>query len=79
MNFYSTPVLLRGYHPDHNPARDYKTAKTPIATSTGFTEAEYNPPTPEEITTWTSKGGVVGHLVPEGGHILFFHLQGNME
>ena len=70
MNIYKTPILLKGYHPEHNPERDYKTAKTPISTSTGFTRVDYKPPSPEQITTWEASGGWTGHLVPEGGHAL---------
>jgi len=67
---YKTPILLKGYHPDHNRARVYKTAKAPISTSTSFTKREYKPPTEDEIQDWMAKGGWVGHLVPEGGHVI---------
>ena len=70
MNIYQTPILLKGYHPDHNPARDYKTAKIPISTSTGFTNPEYKLPTADEQQAWASRGGWIGHLVPEGMHVL---------
>ena len=67
---YKTAILLKGYHPEHNPGRDYKIAKTPISTCTGFTRSDYKPPISEVITTWTLNGGWVGHLVPEGRHVL---------
>jgi hypothetical protein len=70
MNIYQTPILLKGYHPDHNPKRDYKTAKTPISTSTGFTKPEYKPPTTDQQQAWTACEGWIGHLVPEGMHVL---------
>lgn len=70
MNIYQTPILLKGFHPDHNPGRDYKTAKAPIPTMSGFTKADYTPPTPEQIEAQIASGGWIGHLVPDGLHIL---------
>jgi len=70
MNIYKTPILLKGFHPDHNPGRDYKTAKTPISTCAGFTKPAYNPPTPEQIEAHVASSGWVGHLVTDGLHIL---------
>ena len=70
MNIYQTPILLKGYHPDHNPTKDYKTAKTPIRSSIGFTKPEYKPPTTDEQQAWTTREGWIGHLVPEGMHVL---------
>lgn len=70
MNLYQTPVLLKGYHPDHNPKRDYGTGKRPISTSTGWTKAEYVPPTKEAIEAWEASEGWAGYLVPERAHIL---------
>lgn len=65
---YRTPILLKGYHPQHNAAKDYKTAKQPCVT--GFTLPDYEPPTPEDVKSWTAAGGWVGHLVPEGHHVI---------
>ena len=70
MNIYQTPILLKGFHPDHNPGRDYKTAKAPISTSSGFTKPDYKPPTADERQAWTAREGWIGHLVPEGMHVL---------
>jgi hypothetical protein len=70
MNIYQKPILLKGYHPDHNPTRDYKTAKKPAPSSTGWTKPEYRPPTADQIQIWISAGGWVGHLVPEGMHVI---------
>ncbi len=70
MNICQRPILLRGFNHEHNPERDYKTAKTPISTSTGFTKPDYKSPTSEEMTTWISTGGWIGHLVPQGMHVL---------
>ena len=69
MDIYKTPILLKGYT-RHNPDRVYKTAKQPIPTATGYTLADYKPPTPEQIAAWVSSDGWIGHLVPEGKHIL---------
>lgn len=65
---YRTPILLKGYHPQHNAAKDYKTAKQPCVT--GFTLPDYEPPTAEEVESWTAAGGWVGHLVPENHHVI---------
>lgn len=70
MKIYNTPILLNGYHPKYNPGKDYKTVKAPIPSSIGFTKTNYNTPSPEESEAWTSAGGWVGHLVPEGFHVL---------
>ena len=70
MNIYQTPILLRGFNHEHNPERDYKSAKTPISTSAGFTKPAYTPPTPEQIEAHVASGGWVGHLVTDGLHIL---------
>jgi replicative DNA helicase len=70
MNIYQTPILLKGFHPDHNPGRDYKTAKAPIPTSSGFTKPEYKPPTTDQQQAWTARDGWIGHLVPKGMHVL---------
>ena len=70
MNIYQTAVLLKGYHPDHNPARNYKTAKEPVPSSTGWTKPDYKPPTTDIVKSWIASGGWVGHLVPEGMHVL---------
>jgi hypothetical protein len=67
---YKTPILLKGYHPDHNPSKDYKLGKSPISTSTGFTKPDYKTPTADACQNWIASGGWVGHLVPEGMHIL---------
>lgn len=67
---YQTPILLKGYHHDHNPVNDYKTAKQPLPTSTGWTNPDYKPPTSDDIQAWLSSGGWVGHLVPEGIHAI---------
>lgn len=70
MIIYQTPILLKGYHSEHNPARDYKTAKAPINTSTGFTKPDYKPPSADACQKWIAIDGWVGHLVPERMHIL---------
>jgi hypothetical protein len=70
MNIYQTPILLKGFHPDHNPGRDYKTAKAPIPTSSGFTKPDHRPPTTDEQQVWIAREGWVGHLVPAGMHVL---------
>lgn len=70
MNLYQTPILLKGYHPVHNREKDYRTAKTPAPTSTGFTSPNYKVPTQEKVAAWVTKGGWVGHLIPEGAHVI---------
>ncbi len=70
MKILQTPILLKGYHPDYNSRRDYKTAKKPISTSTGFTKPDYKPPSADICKNWIASGGWIGHLVPEGIHIL---------
>jgi hypothetical protein len=70
LNIYQTPILLKGYNPRQNPEKIYKTAKAPIGTSTGFTKAEYKVPTADEIQNWIANDGWIGHLVPEGRHII---------
>ena len=70
MNIYQTPILLKGYNHEHNPGRDYKTAKAPIPTSSGFTKSDYKPPTADERQAWTAREGWIGHLVPEKMHVL---------
>lgn len=70
MNIYQTPILLKGYHPVHNREKDYRTAKTPAPTSTGFTSPNYKVPTPEKVAAWVTKGGWVGHLIPDGIHVI---------
>lgn len=65
---YKTPILLKGYHPAHNPERDYKKAKQPIVS--GWTSEDYVQPTPEETERWTTADGWIGHLVPEGHHVV---------
>lgn len=69
MDLYKTPILLKGYT-RHNLDRIYKAAKEPIGSSTGYTKADYIPPTAEKIAAWIASDGWVGHLVPEGLHIL---------
>ena len=70
MNIYQTPILLKGFHPDLNQTKDYKTAKEPAPSSTGWTKQDYKPPTADECQEWTAREGWIGHLVPEGGHVL---------
>ena len=69
-SMYQTPILLKGYHPDLNPGKDYKTAKTPRPASVSFTKADYDRPTQTEIDAWVKEGGWVGHLVPKGMHVI---------
>ena len=69
MNIYQTPILLKGYT-RHNPDGIYKVAKEPIPSSTGFTKPDYIPPSADKVAEHITAGGWVGHLVPEGLHIL---------
>ena len=69
-SIYQTPILLKGNHPDHNPTRNYKLGKSPISTAMGFTKPGYTPPTSDVLKSWTASGGWVGHLVPEGKHVI---------
>ena len=60
------PLLLKGYHRDHNTELDqdkaYRLAKTPI--STGFTKPDYGPPRLKDCRIWVKDGGWIGWLVP---------------
>ena len=60
------PLLLKGYHQDHNTELDqdkaYRLAKTPI--STGFTKTDYEPPRLGDCRIWVKDGGWIGWLVP---------------
>jgi hypothetical protein len=67
MDIFKTAILLKGYT-QRNPDRIYDTAKEP--TVSGFTKADYTPPTPEQIATWQAKDGWIGHLVPAGHHVI---------
>ena len=68
--FYKVPILLKGYNPKQNPEKNYKMAKAPMGTSTGFTKTDYKIPSEDVCNSWIASGGWIGHLVPEGRHII---------
>lgn len=58
------PLLCKGFHSASNPSRDYKTAKQPIRE--GFTRADYQLPTNNELDSWIAQGGWPGWVIPKG-------------
>lgn len=58
------PLLCKGYNSASNPSRDYKTAKQPARE--GFTKADYQIPTANELDSWIDQQGWVGWVIPKG-------------
>lgn len=56
---FEREIKLKGYHPGHNPKRDYRDAKKPI---TGASWTDLN----GDGEAWEKEGGWIGGAVPEG-------------
>lgn len=61
-------ILTKGYNPQYNRDKDYKTAKQPVAE--GFTDDNYKAPTLPQCREWMSQGGWLGWVVPPGYHVV---------
>ena len=56
---FEKQIKLKGFHPAHNPDRDYSTAKKPIK-GKGWTDIN------GDREKWEAEGGWIGGIIPPG-------------